>query len=75
MTSRIQHKSAVQQFMRGGAHGDHARGFGGNIRGGDLRLARAVRYVEKQLECEAQHGPVRILFKDGKPVPQEQQNG
>jgi len=23
----------------------------------------------------AQHGPVRILFKDGKPVPQEQQNG
>jgi len=40
-----------------------------------IALECAVRYAEWKLAIYAQHGPVRILFKDGKPVPQEQQNG
>jgi hypothetical protein len=28
----------------------------------------ACDYYEKQQEFKAQHGPVRVLFKDGKPV-------
>ena len=33
-------------------------------------LEAAIVRVEKSAEFHAQHGPVRVLFKDGKPVEQ-----
>jgi hypothetical protein len=35
------------------------------------RLEAAVRSAEKKQDIESQHGPVKVLVKDGKPVRQE----
>jgi hypothetical protein len=32
------------------------------------KLEAAVQYAQKQVEHNEQHGPVKILYKDGKPV-------
>lgn len=34
-----------------------------------IGIAKAVRIVQKQIEIEDQHGPVKILLKDGKALP------
>ncbi len=34
----------------------------------DTAIQEALRYSEKRKEHEAQHGPVKVLWKDGKPV-------
>ena len=33
-----------------------------------LAVERRIRYMRQNIETSLQHGPVRVFFKDGKPV-------
>ena len=73
---KLRHNSstAAKRFFAGDVEPTSARGFSKRT-GKHLRLEVALQMTERDREILAQHGPARILFKDGKPVPQEQQNG
>ncbi len=51
-----------------GFSGSIGRGFANQLDLDELQLDIAARRAEMQAEWDSQHGPVKVLRKDGKPV-------